>query len=91
MERARVLFRFKQKLEEARNELVELVVLDNGKTLAEAQGEVQRGIEVVEFATGIPAHILGTVAEDVARGIDCEMLRQPLGVWRPVLRPSTFP
>ena len=80
MERARVLFRFKQKLEEHRNELVELVVLDNGKTLAEAQGEVQRGIEVVEFATGIPAHILGTVAEDVARGIDCEMLRQPLGV-----------
>jgi malonate-semialdehyde dehydrogenase (acetylating)/methylmalonate-semialdehyde dehydrogenase len=80
LERARVLFRFKQKLEEARGALVELVVLDNGKTLAEAQGEVQRGIEVVEFATGIPAHILGTVAEDVARGIDCEMLRQPMGV-----------
>jgi len=80
LERARVLFRFKQKLEEARDALVELVVLDNGKTLAEAQGEVQRGIEVVEFATGIPAHILGTVAEDVARGIDCEMLRQPMGV-----------
>jgi malonate-semialdehyde dehydrogenase (acetylating)/methylmalonate-semialdehyde dehydrogenase len=80
LERARVLFRFKQKLEEARDALVELVVLDNGKTIAEAQGEVQRGIEVVEFATGIPAHILGTVAEDVARGIDCEMLRQPMGV-----------
>jgi malonate-semialdehyde dehydrogenase (acetylating)/methylmalonate-semialdehyde dehydrogenase len=80
MERARVLFRFKQQLEEHRDELVELVVLDNGKTLAEAQGEVQRGIEVVEFATGIPAHSLGTVAEDVARGIDCEMFRQPLGV-----------
>jgi malonate-semialdehyde dehydrogenase (acetylating)/methylmalonate-semialdehyde dehydrogenase len=80
LERARVLFRFKQKLEEARDALVELIVLDNGKTIAEAQGEVQRGIEVVEFATGIPAHILGTVAEDVARGIDCEMLRQPMGV-----------
>jgi len=80
MERARVLFRFKQVLEEHRDELVELVVLDNGKTLAEAQGEVQRGIEVVEFATGIPSHSLGTVAEDVARGIDCEMFRQPLGV-----------
>jgi malonate-semialdehyde dehydrogenase (acetylating)/methylmalonate-semialdehyde dehydrogenase len=80
LERARVLFRFKQKLEDARRELVELVVLDNGKTIAEAEGEVQRGIEVVEFATGIPAHILGTVAEDVARGIDCEMFRQPLGV-----------
>jgi malonate-semialdehyde dehydrogenase (acetylating)/methylmalonate-semialdehyde dehydrogenase len=80
VERAGVLFRFKQKLEEHRDELVELVVLDNGKTLAEAQGEVQRGIEVVEFATGIPSHSMGTVAEDVARGIDCEMFRQPLGV-----------
>ena len=74
------MFRYKEELEKHRNELVECVVLDNGKTLAEAQGEVQRGIEVVEFATGIPAHSLGTVAEDVARGIDCEMFRQPLGV-----------
>jgi malonate-semialdehyde dehydrogenase (acetylating)/methylmalonate-semialdehyde dehydrogenase len=80
VERARVLFRFKQKLEEHRQELVELIVLDNGKTLAEAQGDVQRGIEVVEFATGIPSHSMGTVVEDIAQGIDCEMVRQPLGV-----------
>ena len=63
VERARVLFRFKQKLEEHRRELVELVVIDNGKTLAEAQGDVQRGIEVVEFATGIPSLSMGMVME----------------------------
>src|SRR5947209_11074080 len=80
VERARVLFRFKQQLEENRKELAELVVLDNGKTLAEADGEVQRGIEAVEFATGIPSHSMGMVIEDAAQGIDCEMVRQPLGV-----------
>ncbi|MFO1019467.1 MAG: CoA-acylating methylmalonate-semialdehyde dehydrogenase [Planctomycetales bacterium] len=80
IERARVLFKFQQKLEEHRKELVELVVLDNGKTLAEANGEVQRGIEAVEFATGIPSQMMGTTLEEVARGIDCEMFRQPLGV-----------
>ena len=80
VERARVLFRFKQKLEEHRQELAELVVTDNGKTLAEAQGSVQRGIEVVEFATGIPSHSMGSIVEDIARGMDCEMVRQPVGV-----------
>ncbi len=80
VERARVLFRFKQELEDHRRELIELIVLDNGKTLAEAAGEVQRGIEVVEFATGIPSHSMGTILEDIAPGIDSEMIRQPLGV-----------
>jgi malonate-semialdehyde dehydrogenase (acetylating)/methylmalonate-semialdehyde dehydrogenase len=80
VERARVLFRFKQKLEENRDELAKLVVQDNGKTLAEANGDVQRGIEVVEFATGIPSHSMGMVVEDIAQGIDSEMFRQPLGV-----------
>jgi malonate-semialdehyde dehydrogenase (acetylating)/methylmalonate-semialdehyde dehydrogenase len=80
VERARVLFRYKQKLEEHRKELVELIVVDNGKTLAEAQGDVQRGIEVVEFATGIPSLMMGSAIEDIARGIDSEMFRQPLGV-----------
>ncbi|HEV3260693.1 MAG TPA: CoA-acylating methylmalonate-semialdehyde dehydrogenase [Gemmataceae bacterium] len=80
VERARVLFRFKQQLEDNRQELAELVVLDNGKTLAEANGEVQRGIEAVEFATGIPSHSMGMVIEDAAQGIDSELFRQPLGV-----------
>jgi malonate-semialdehyde dehydrogenase (acetylating)/methylmalonate-semialdehyde dehydrogenase len=80
VERARVLFRFRRQIEEHRDELVRLVVLDNGKTWAEAQGDVQRGLESVEYATGMPAHLLGTVAEDVSAGVDCEMFRQPLGV-----------
>jgi malonate-semialdehyde dehydrogenase (acetylating)/methylmalonate-semialdehyde dehydrogenase len=80
IERARVLFRFRRLIEEHRDELVRLVVLDNGKTLVEAQGDVQRGLEAVEYATGMPAHLLGTVAEDVSPGVDCEMFRQPLGV-----------
>jgi len=80
VERARVLFRFKQKLEEHRQELIELVIIDNGKTLSEAAGSVQRGIEVVEFATGAPTLMKGELVEDIARGIDSEMLRQPLGV-----------
>jgi malonate-semialdehyde dehydrogenase (acetylating)/methylmalonate-semialdehyde dehydrogenase len=80
VERARVLFRFKEVLEAHRQELAGLIVLDNGKTLAEAHGDVQRGIEVVEFATGIPSHCLGMAIEEIARGIDSEMFRQPLGV-----------
>lgn len=80
VERARVLFRFKQKLEEHRQELTELVIIDNGKTLSEAAGSVQRGIEVVEFATGVPTLMKGELVEDIARGIDSEMFRQPLGV-----------
>ncbi|MGE0606201.1 MAG: CoA-acylating methylmalonate-semialdehyde dehydrogenase [Pirellulales bacterium] len=90
IERARVLFRYKQMLEQHRQELIELVVLDNGKTLAEAAGDVQRGIESVEFATGIPSHLMGTVAEEIAPGIDSEMFRQPLGVVAG-LTPFNFP
>lgn len=80
VERAQVLFRFKQKLEEHFQELAELVVIDNGKTLAEAKGSVRRGIEVVDFATGIPSLSKGEVVEGIASGVDIEMIRQPLGV-----------
>ena len=90
LERARVLFRFKAKLEEHRRELVELIVADNGKTLAEARGSVQRGIEGVEFATGIPSLAMGTMAEELTDGIDCQMVRQPLGVVAG-LTPFNFP
>jgi len=80
VDRARVLFRFKQQLEDKRQELAELIVRDNGKTLTEAHGDVQRGIEAVEFATGIPSHSMGMVIEDAAHGVDSELFRQPLGV-----------
>jgi len=77
-------------VEDHRDEIVRLVVLDNGKTWVEAQGEVQRGIEAVEFAAAAPGHLLGSVCEDVGRGIDGEMFRQPLGV-AVGLTPFNFP
>ncbi len=80
VERARLLFRYRQLLEEHFEELARSVTLENGKTLVEARGSVRRGIEVVEFACGIPALMMGQSLENVARGIDSHTLRQPLGV-----------
>ncbi|BAS28697.1 methylmalonate-semialdehyde dehydrogenase [Limnochorda pilosa] len=80
IERARVLFRYKALLEDHLEELARIVTLENGKTLAEARGEVRRGIEVVEFATGAPTLLLGEFSEDVTPGIDNEMVRAPIGV-----------
>ena len=64
--------------------------MENGKTLAESRAEIRRGIENVEVACGIPTLMQGYNLEDVARGIDETMIRQPLGVTRPSRR-STFP
>ncbi len=80
VERARLLFRYKQLLEEHFEELARQVTLENGKTLADARGSVRRGIEVVEFACGIPTLMMGKTAENIARDIDTHTLRQPLGV-----------
>src|SRR5215207_958758 len=79
-ERARVLFRFKMLLEEKFEELAKLVTREHGKTLVESRGDVRRGIEMVEFACGIPSLLMGESLENVARGIDCDTIRQPLGV-----------
>ena len=80
VERARVLFRFKMLLEENFEEIVRCNTRENGKTLAESRGDVRRGIELVEFACGIPSLLTGETIENVARGIDCETIRQPVGV-----------
>lgn len=80
IERCRILFRFKMLLEENFEALAQLVTLEHGKTLAESRGDVRRGIEMVEFACGIPLLLMGETLENVARGIDCETIRQPLGV-----------
>lgn len=80
VERARVFFRFKILLEDAFEELARLITREHGKTLVEARGSVRRGIEMVEFACGIPSLLLGEVMPNIARGIDCEAIRQPLGV-----------
>lgn len=80
VERARIFFKFKMLLEEHFEELVLTNTREHGKTLVESRGDVKRGIEMVEFACGIPSLLMGEVLENVARGIDCEAIRQPLGV-----------
>ena len=80
VERVRVLFRFKTLLEEKFEEIVRCNTREHGKTLNESRGDVRRGIEMVEFACGIPSLLGGETLENVARGIDCEAIRQPLGV-----------
>jgi len=80
LRRARVLFRFKQLLDVHAGELAALVTAEHGKVLSDAQGSVTRGIEVVEFACGIPHLLKGSFSEEVGTGVDSYALRQPLGV-----------
>jgi malonate-semialdehyde dehydrogenase (acetylating)/methylmalonate-semialdehyde dehydrogenase len=89
-DRAQVMFRYKQLLEEHFEELAELVVRENGKALAEARGEVRRGIEVVELACGIPTLMMGTSLGQISNGIDEELLRFPVGVVAGIT-PFNFP
>jgi len=89
-ERTRILFRFKMLLEENFEELRDLVTLENGKDKNDAGGEVRRGIEVVEFACGMPTLMMGETARDVARGVDNASYRYPLGVVA-AITPFNFP
>jgi malonate-semialdehyde dehydrogenase (acetylating)/methylmalonate-semialdehyde dehydrogenase len=90
VERARVLFRFKMLLEEHFEELRDIVTLENGKDTKDAGGEVRRGIEVVEFACGMPSLLMGETVRDVARGVDNVSYRYPLGVVA-AITPFNFP
>lgn len=78
--RARILFRFQQLLVEHWEELARMITLENGKSYAEAYGEVQRGIECVEFAAGAPTLMMGNMLPDIATGIESGMYRYPIGV-----------
>ncbi|MGH7174285.1 MAG: CoA-acylating methylmalonate-semialdehyde dehydrogenase [Gemmataceae bacterium] len=89
-ERIQYLFRLKQLLEDHFEEVARITTTENGKTLAESRGELRRGIENVEVACGIPALMQGYNLEDVARGIDESMVRQPLGVVA-AITPFNFP
>jgi malonate-semialdehyde dehydrogenase (acetylating) / methylmalonate-semialdehyde dehydrogenase len=89
-ERAQTIFSFKNKLEEHFEELALLVVKENGKTLPEARGEVRRGIEVVDFACGAPTLMMGTNLDQIADGIDEELVRFPVGVVAGIT-PFNFP
>ncbi|WP_369735568.1 CoA-acylating methylmalonate-semialdehyde dehydrogenase [Anaeromyxobacter sp. K] len=90
LRRARVLARFRELLEANRDALAALVSEEHGKTLADAGGSVQRGIEVVEFVCGAPHLLKGERAEDVGRGIDVHSTLQPLGVCAGIT-PFNFP
>jgi malonate-semialdehyde dehydrogenase (acetylating)/methylmalonate-semialdehyde dehydrogenase len=88
--RARVLFRFRELLEAHADELTALIVADHGKVGGDARGSLTRGIEVVEFACGIPHLLKGEFSDNVGAGIDCWSLRQPLGVSAGIT-PFNFP
>ena len=90
VERARVLFRLKALLERDKEDLARSLTREHGKIVPEARGEIQRGIENVEHACGIPTLLMGETLEDIARGMDCETIRQPLGVFA-VITPYNFP
>jgi len=80
LRRARILMRFRELMNEHRKELAAIITQEHGKTLSDAEGEVTRGIEVIEFATGIPHLLKGEFSENVGPEIDSFSLRQPLGV-----------
>jgi len=80
LKRARVLFKFKEILEERRAELARVIASEHGKLVSDAIGEVTRGLEVVEFACGAPHLTKGEFAENVGTGVDSFSMRQPLGV-----------
>ena len=90
LRRARVMFRFKELIEAHLDELARLISLEHGKVFADAKGEVQRGLEVVEFCCGIPHLLKGEFSESVGTGIDSYSLRQPLGVVAGIT-PFNFP
>jgi malonate-semialdehyde dehydrogenase (acetylating) / methylmalonate-semialdehyde dehydrogenase len=89
-ERVQYLFKLKNLLEEHFEDLARTITLECGKTLGESEGEMRRAIENVEVACGIPMMMQGTNLEDVAKGIDEMMIRQPLGV-AAVICPFNFP
>ena len=78
--RARVMFAFKELIERHQDELAGLVTTEHGKTLADARGALARGLEVVEFACGIPQLLKGEFSSEVGAGVDLASFRQPLGV-----------
>jgi len=90
LRRARVLFRFRELFEQHIDEFAAIITSEHGKVLSDAKGEATRGLEVVEFATGIPQLLKGEFTEQVGPGIDSWSMRQPLGVVAGIT-PFNFP
>jgi malonate-semialdehyde dehydrogenase (acetylating)/methylmalonate-semialdehyde dehydrogenase len=90
LRRARIMFKYLELLNAHRDELAAIITAEHGKVFTDAQGEVTRGIEIVEFATGIPELLKGDYTEQVSTDIDNWVMRQPLGVVAGVT-PFNFP
>jgi malonate-semialdehyde dehydrogenase (acetylating)/methylmalonate-semialdehyde dehydrogenase len=90
LRRARVLFRFREIFESRMDEIATLLNLEHGKVFSDAKGEVMRGLENIEYATGIPQLLKGEFTEQVGTGIDSWSMRQPLGVVAGIT-PFNFP
>ena len=90
LQRARVMFKFKEIIEKNFEELTRIIVSEHGKVFDDAKGEITRGLEVVEFACGIPQLLKGEFTENVGTDVDSWSLRQPLGVCAGIT-PFNFP
>ena len=90
LQRARVMFKFKELIEKNFEELTKIIVSEHGKVFDDAKGEITRGLEVVEFACGIPQLLKGEFTENVGTDVDSWSLRQPLGVCAGIT-PFNFP
>jgi malonate-semialdehyde dehydrogenase (acetylating)/methylmalonate-semialdehyde dehydrogenase len=90
LRRARVLFRFRELFERRLDEVAALINREHGKVFSDARGEATRGLEVIEFATGIPHLLKGELTEQVGTGVDSYSMRQPLGVVAGIT-PFNFP
>ncbi|HUO29972.1 MAG TPA: aldehyde dehydrogenase family protein, partial [Bryobacteraceae bacterium] len=90
VERVQVFYRYKALLEKHTDEIARILSSENGKTLDDARGSVRRAIQMVEVACGMPSLMTGYSLENVAKGIDCQTIRQPLGVCAGIT-PFNFP
>ena len=90
LQRARIMFKFKELIEKNSDELTQLIVAEHGKVYEDAKGSLTRGLEVVEFACGIPHLLKGEFSENVGTNVDSWSMRQPLGVVAGIT-PFNFP
>ena len=90
LHRARVIFKFKELIEKNSDELTKIIVSEHGKVYEDAKGSLTRGLEVVEYACGIPQLLKGEFTENVGKNVDSWSMRQPIGVCAGIT-PFNFP
>lgn len=88
--RSAIMFRYRHLVSEAQEELSRILVEENGKTLAEARGEMLRGLQYIEHACAVTETMKGSVTENVGSGVDIEYIREPLGPFA-IIAPFNFP